>query len=231
MLVESVPIEKPGHERSERAASKEADKVLTRLQNEADELKVARTKSTFGTLLGRWLSQHEVDTTTRMNYESAIRHYIRPELGEVPLVLFVRDASERLERFYADLRRCTKRCSGLPFVEHRVDGPHDCREVQHRRPPGRRPATGYPEHDCDAVGCTVLECKSHVCTPYSASSVRQVHAIISSALSVAVRWGWIRSLTCIAAAVSRCRRRSIWSRWLRSGRRVCCIGWPRRGGV
>lgn len=37
----------------------------------------------------------------------------------------------------------------------------------------------------------MIECQPHVCTPYSASSVRQVHAIISSALSAAMRWGWI----------------------------------------
>ncbi|MFF5985975.1 hypothetical protein [Prauserella flavalba] len=56
MLVESVRIEKPGNERSERAARKEAEKALTKLQGEADELKVARTKSTFGALLDRWLA-------------------------------------------------------------------------------------------------------------------------------------------------------------------------------
>jgi hypothetical protein len=27
--------------------------------------------------------------------------------------------------------------------------------VRHRRPPGRRPAGGYPQHDCATVGCTV----------------------------------------------------------------------------
>lgn len=191
VLVESVRIEKPGSERSERAAHKEAEKVLTRLQGEADSLKVARTKSTFGALLDRWLAQHELDPTTRMNYESVIRRYIRPELGEVPLLLLTRDASERLERFYADLRRCNQRCGGRPFIEHRVEGPHECREVRHRRPPGRPPAGGYGEHDCAAVGCEVVECRPHECTPYSASSVRQVHAIISGALSAAVRWGWI----------------------------------------
>ncbi|WP_249033864.1 tyrosine-type recombinase/integrase [Prauserella marina] len=191
LLRETVPISPPGDRKAEQAAYREAQKVLTRLQGEADDLKVARTKSTFGALLDRWLPQHEIDPTTRMNYESAIRQYIRPELGDVPLLLLTRDASERLERFYADLRRCSKRCSGRPFVEHRVDGPHECREVQHRRPPGRRPAAGYPEHDCEEVGCKVLECQQHVCTPYSASSVRQVHAIISGALSAAVRWGWI----------------------------------------
>jgi hypothetical protein len=32
-----------------------------------------------------------------MNYESQIRNYIKPNLGDVPLLLFVREASERLE--------------------------------------------------------------------------------------------------------------------------------------
>jgi integrase len=190
-LVETVAIAPPGDRKAEQAAYREAQKVLTRLQGEADSLKVARTKSTFGALLDRWLPQHEVDATTRMNYESVIRQYIRPALGDVPLLLLTRDASERLERFYADLRRCSQRCNGRPFIEHRVEGPHESREVRHRRPPGRRPAGGYPEHDCAEAGCTVIECRQHECRPYSASSVRQVHAIISGTLSAAVRWGWI----------------------------------------
>lgn len=40
-----------------------------------------------------------------MNYEPQIRNYIKPNLGDVPLLLLVRDASERLETFYARLRR------------------------------------------------------------------------------------------------------------------------------
>lgn len=98
VLVDSVPIEKPGNERSERAAMKEAEKLWTRMLAEADSLRGARTKSTLGALLDRWLPQHEVDPTTRMNYESQIRNYIKPNLGNVPLLLLVRDASERLDR-------------------------------------------------------------------------------------------------------------------------------------
>ncbi len=30
-----------------------------------------------------------------------------------------------------------------------------------------------------------------MCEPYAASSIRQIHAILSGALSAAVRWGWI----------------------------------------
>lgn len=163
-LKETVPVEPPGDRKTEQAAYKKAQKVLTRLQGEADSLKIARTKSTFGALLDRWLPNHELDPTTRMNYESMIRRHIRPVLGDVPLLLLTRDASERLEKFYADLRRCSQRCSGKPFVEHQAEGKHDCSE--HR-------------------------CTEHRCKPYAASSVRQMHAIISGALSAAVRWGWI----------------------------------------
>jgi len=165
MLVESVVIEKPGNERSERTAMREAEKLRTKLLAEADTLKVARTRSTIAALLDKWLPQHEVDPTTRMNYESQIRNYIKPNLGDVPLLLFVRDASERLESFYARLRRCRELCSGRPFVAtHAVAGAHDCA------------TTG---------------CRFHECKPYAASSVRQIHAILSGSLSAAVRWGWI----------------------------------------
>lgn len=173
VLVESVRIEKPGNERSERAAQKEAEKVLPRLQGEADSLKVVRTKSTFGALLDRWLLQHELDATTRMNYEWMIRDHIRPVLGDVPLLLLTRDASARLESFYADLRRCRLRCNGKPFIEHHVDGPHQCRTVKHRYPPGRPPAGGHVDHECTTAGCTVIECGPHKCKAYSASTVRQ----------------------------------------------------------
>ncbi len=156
---------KPARERAEREAYKEAQKVLTRLQAEADALKVGRTKSTVGALLERWMAQHEIDPTTRMTYEAQIRLYIEPRLGDVPLVLFIREAATRLEPFYAQLRRCRGLCNGKSFIEKHV-------------------ATGT--HDCVEAGC-----KPHVCKPYAASSVRSIHAILSGACSAAVRWGWI----------------------------------------
>ncbi|HVM15921.1 MAG TPA: tyrosine-type recombinase/integrase [Egibacteraceae bacterium] len=164
VLVDSVPIEGQG-ERAERAARREAEKLRTRLLADADELKVARTRATVGALLERWMAQHEIDATTRMTYESQIRRYILPAVGDVPLVLFVREASQRLESLYSRLRQCRALCNGKPFVErHVAEGPHDC----------------------VAAGC-----KRHVCKPYAASSVRSIHAILSGACSAAVRWGWI----------------------------------------
>lgn len=164
VLCESVDIEGDG-DRAEKAAYREAEKIRTRLLADADELKVARTKATVGALLERWMQQHEIDATTRMTYESQIRMYILPNLGDVPLVLFVREASQRLEMLYSRLRRCRELCNGRPFVEkHAAEGPHDC---------------------------AVAGCKRHVCKPYAASSVRSIHAILSGACSAAVRWGWI----------------------------------------
>jgi len=164
VLVGSVEIEGQG-ERAERAAYREAEKLRTKLLSDADELKVARTKATVSALLERWMQQHEIDPTTRMTYESQIRMYILPAVGDVPLVLFVRDASQRLEALYGRLRKCRALCSGKPFVEkHAEEG----------------------RHDCAAAGC-----KRHVCKPYAASSVRSIHAILSGACSAAVRWGWI----------------------------------------
>ncbi|GAA3250856.1 site-specific integrase [Pseudonocardia petroleophila] len=164
VLVDSVEIEGQG-DRAERAAYREAEKLRTKLLADADALKVARTKATVGALLERWMAQHEIDATTRMTYESQIRMYIVPALGDVPLVLFVRDASQRLETLYSRLRKCRALCSGKPFIERHVE---------------------KGSHDCAAAGCKV-----HVCKPYAASSVRSIHAILSGSCSAAVRWGWI----------------------------------------
>jgi integrase len=72
-------------------------------------------------------------------------------------------STRTLETFYTELRRCRARCGGRAFVVHRVED----------------------KHDCDGG------CAAHVCKPMAASTVRQVHAVISGALSAAVRWDWI----------------------------------------
>ncbi|MCW2610637.1 MAG: hypothetical protein JWM15_1883 [Cryptosporangiaceae bacterium] len=143
---------------------REAERVLTRLLAEADAWKTAHTKATFGALLDRWLAGHEIALTTRDTYGSLIRNHIRPALGSMPLTKLHRGAAQILEGFYADLRRCSRCCDRRPFVEHRASGGHDCTE---------------------------LRCAPHRCRPLSASSVRQIHAIISGALGAAVRWGWL----------------------------------------
>lgn len=200
VLYETVAIpeanSKSARDRAEREAFKEAQKILTRLQAEADSLKVGRTKAPVGALLERWMEQHEIDPTTRMTYDAQIRLYIVPNLGDVPLVLFVREAAERLEKLYGRLRKCRALCNGKSFVELHVE---------------------EGKHDCVTAGW-----KRHVCKPYAASSVRSIHAILSGACSAAVRWGWIsfnpipsvrRPLTCWRTRASRSPSRAGLTRW------------------
>lgn len=68
-----------------------------------------------------------------------------------------------LDSFYAELQRCRLHCDRRPFIEHRTDR----------------------AHDCDA------RCQPHHCKPLSASSVRQIHFILSGAFKRAVRWQWV----------------------------------------
>jgi integrase len=69
-----------------------------------------------------------------------------------------------LESFYTEIRRCRARCDGNPFVEHRTEDEHDCEKAK---------------------------CQPHKCKPLGASTVRQIHSIISGTLSLAQRWDWI----------------------------------------
>ncbi len=167
-----------------------AKKILNRLLSTVDEEQYARTRATLGAALDAWMRVHEVEENTRQGYEQYARLYIKPALGDVSVG---KVTAKMLEDFYAELRRCRTRCDGRAAVEHRVDGPHECRVVRHRRPPGRPPASGYPEHDCEMMGCTLITCPPHECRPLSRSTIRHVHFAISSALSAAVRWDWIKT--------------------------------------
>jgi integrase len=71
--------------------------------------------------------------------------------------------AETLESFYAVLRRCRDRCEGRVRDRHRVKGRHDCDD----------------------------RCRAHVCQPLAPATVRYIHAILSAALTRAVRWRWI----------------------------------------
>ncbi|MFI5895413.1 tyrosine-type recombinase/integrase [Actinoplanes sp. NPDC051513] len=71
--------------------------------------------------------------------------------------------AELLETLYAKLRKCRLHCNGRRFIEHRTARPHECD----------------------------TRCNRHVCKGLSASSVRQVHWILSGAFDKAVRWKWI----------------------------------------
>jgi DNA-binding transcriptional regulator YhcF (GntR family) len=50
----------------------------------------------------------------------------------------------------------------------------------------RRLRPGDGRHDCSKAGC-----RTHTCKPMSASTIRQIHSILSGAFAAAVRWVWI----------------------------------------
>ncbi|WP_406048276.1 tyrosine-type recombinase/integrase [Kribbella sp. NBC_00889] len=166
------------------------NEIQTRLQAKVDRQRNAATKATLEYALSEWLEVHEADESTLDRYRELVDRTIVPALGDVPISKI---GTRALEKFYAQLRRCRVRCNGKPYIEHRVAGEHDCRVVQHRRPPGRPSAKSRAEHDCTSAGCNVVECQPHVCKPLAAGTVRKIHFVISGALAAAVRWDWIDS--------------------------------------
>ena len=115
-------------------------------------------------VVGGSVELHDVDENTRESNESLIRVHIRPALGDLPLTTLVRKATETVEQFYGELRRCRQRCDGRTLIDHRADG----------------------EHDCGEAGC-----RPHICRPLAAATVCRIHAVLSAACRAALRWGWI----------------------------------------
>jgi integrase len=96
--------------------------------------------------------------------KSTYEGYIRNHIRPVVGSLpLARLEAEVVESFYAQLRTCRARCGGRRSIEHHTAGEHTCNE----------------------------RCVAHECKPLSASAVRQIHAILSSACKRAVRWRWI----------------------------------------
>jgi integrase len=168
----------------------EAQRILNRFRAHVDEQRHARTNATLRVAIEECLRVHEIEETTREGYESYVRRYINPALGDEPVG---RISARVLEQFYAELRRCRARCDGRPAIDHRAEGPHDCRTVRHRRPPGRAPVGGYPDHDCAEAGCRVEACPPHTCKPLSNATISKIHFVISATLAAAVRWDWIKT--------------------------------------
>jgi integrase len=148
---------------TDRAAHRKAEKTLTRLQAEADRNLTPDTSVPLRQALAEWLRTAELEDTTRRTYTGYIERTIHPAIGDVAID---RLTARMLETLYGELRRCRGRCDGRPFVEHRADGKHDCAKA---------------------------ECRPHSCRPMAASTVRQIHSVISATLSAAVRWEWIAS--------------------------------------
>lgn len=146
-----------------RAAEKKAEKALTRLLAAVDAQRAPTSSVTLAYLLGEWLRTTELEETTSRTYAGYINRTIIPAVGPEAIDKL---SARTLETFYSELRRCRTRCDGRPSINHKSDGDHDCAKSK---------------------------CAPHACKPMAASTVRQIHSIISGALTAAVRWDWIAS--------------------------------------
>ncbi|MGH3798061.1 MAG: hypothetical protein ACRDSP_24670 [Pseudonocardiaceae bacterium] len=150
--------------------------------HQVDERRNPRTKARVNQLMDRYLELLDVELTTRKRYEDSIQNHIRPLLGNLPIGKL---NGETLDAFHAILRRCRAHCDGRPFIEHRVNGSHECTK----------------------------QCRPHTCSPLAASSIRKVHFCLSGALKRAARWRWISVNPLEEAEPPRAAKHcSIWTR-------------------
>ena len=147
------------------SAATEADAIALRdgFRKQIADHTAVRTNVTLRVLLAEWLAGHQVEPNTRGSYALLIDKFILPALGDQTLPRSRKLGPRPYERLYAELRTCRRRCGGKPFVEHRTPRRHECDD----------------------------RCATHICRPLAASSIRQCHAVLSSAYAAAVRWGWI----------------------------------------
>jgi integrase len=86
---------------------------------------------------------------------SLIDKFILPALGEQTLPALAKLGPRLYERLYVELRRCRRPMRRKPFIEHRMSRTHEGDD----------------------------RCRQHVCLPLATSSVRQCHAVLSSAFA------------------------------------------------
>ena len=94
---------------------REAEKLLTKLQNEVDERRHTRSSVTVQAAVDQWLEVAKHEASTRERYDQLIRLYITPTLGKAQLADI---DPEKLEKFYARLLRCRKLCDGARIKGH-----------------------------------------------------------------------------------------------------------------
>lgn len=146
------------------ATEDEAIKIRDGFRRQLAEQKSSRSTAKFGELLDEWLASHEVEGSTASTYEMYARRYLKPALEKVTLTRLLQLGPKAFEDLSADVRRCRRRCKpNSNLTDHRIE----------------------KDHKCDK------RCKPHECKGLGASSVRQIHAVMSGALNAAVRWGWI----------------------------------------
>jgi integrase len=167
---------------------------LARLLRDAEAERTPDDSATVGLLLDRYLDVADLEASTREAHEGYVRRTIKPVLGEVRVRKLRADA---LDVLYAHLRKCSRLCGRLPKTEHYTSGEHVCDQ---RCGPLRDHRTSRP-HQCDG------RCRPHQCKPMAAGSVLRIHAIISAALNLAVRYEWIDRNPAERATPPRARKR------------------------
>jgi hypothetical protein len=146
------------------STEEEAIALRDKYRQQVADQKTSRTNSTLGNLIDEWLSSHEVEESTASGYKMYARRYVKPALGHVTLTRLLQLGPKAFEKLSAELKRCRRRCKpGSALIDHRIEKDHVCDD----------------------------RCKPHECRPLHASSIRQIHAVMSGALNAAVRWGWI----------------------------------------
>jgi integrase len=167
---------------------------LARLLRDVEAERAPDDSATVGLLLDRYLDVADLEVSTREAHEGYIRRTIKPVLGEVRVRKLRADA---LDVLYVHLKKCSRLCGRLPRTEHYADGEHVC---DGRCAPLRDHRTPRP-HQCDG------RCRLHKCKPMAPASILRIHAIISAALNLAVRYEWIDRNPAEKASPPRARKR------------------------
>jgi integrase len=172
----------------------QAAEELAKLLRAAEAERIPDDSATVGLLLDRYLDIADIEASTREAHEGYIRRTIRPVLGDVRIRKLRPDM---LDSLYAHLKRCSRLCGRLPKTEHYASGEHVC---DSRCGPLRDHRTSRP-HRCDE------RCRPHRCKPMSPGAILRIHAIISAALSLAVRYDWADHNVAARATPPRPRKR------------------------
>ncbi len=141
-------------------AEKLAEQLRVKFLNQVYGRRHPRANATVNQMLDRYLAEVALEYNTLDGYLGYAKKHIRPLLGDQKVGSF--DAGV-MDSFYAELRRCRDHCK------------RSKKQIDHRTP---------REHECDQRR------KLHACKALAASTIRQIHFILSGALKRAVRWKW-----------------------------------------
>ncbi|MTD58775.1 hypothetical protein [Amycolatopsis pithecellobii] len=160
------------------------DKIMRRLLTKVDDRKHARTKGTLRAAIEAFMETHEMELATRRHYRLFDKQFIGPALSDQPVSKIdarARNVLRRAAPVSAAMRRA---------AVHRAQDDRGARmpRCSAQRPPCRRPAGGYPEHDCAKAGCKVIECRPHECDPLPPGTILKIHYALSAIFAATVRW-------------------------------------------